>query len=85
MLSLAVDLSPVFAVLVLLLTLVFTVKPVPKFGLLNLLFGCFDLLIGALTGAGVGMLPFHPYFSLLIALVGTLCIWRGTKAGELSE
>ena len=81
----AVELSPVFAVLVFLVTLVFTVKPVRGFGLLNLVLGLFSVVVGFLTLVLSPALPFFPYFNLLMVLMGVLCLWRGLKAGSLFE
>jgi uncharacterized membrane protein YccC len=80
-----VDVSPVFAVLVFLLTLVFAVKPVRGFGLLNLVLGLFAVIVASLTVVLSSPLPFFPYFNLLMALMGVLCLWRGLKVGSLLE
>lgn len=76
--------SLVFLIFMMLVSLVFTVKPVPKFGLLNLVLGLFDVLFGTLSYVA-GSLPFSLWSSLLVSLIGVLCLWRGLRAGGLND
>jgi uncharacterized membrane protein HdeD (DUF308 family) len=79
----AVDLSPVFAIFMFVVSLYFTVNPVRKFAILNITFGMFEIMFGSMSLVFAIALPFHPWFSMLSMLLGSLCVYRGaTYKGE---
>ena len=84
-----VSLSFVVTVLFVMVDLVFIVKPVRKFGLLNLVLGLFTVLFSVYFGLteGVGDLSvvMRWWFASFVALIGVLCLWRGLTVGGLSE
>jgi hypothetical protein len=84
-----VSLSFVVTVLFVMVDLVFIVKPVRRFGLLNLVLGLFTVLFSIYFGlvADVGDLTvvMRWWFAAFVALVGVLCLWRGLSVGGLSE
>lgn len=77
----ALDLSPVFAVLMFVLTLVLCIRPFRGVGILNLIFGLVGILISVATFTLDTELPFHPWFSVTYGLVSVVCILVGTRGG----
>jgi len=82
------SLSFVVVVLFVMVDLVFIVKPVKGFGLLNLVLGVFTLLFscyfGLVEGVGDLSVGMRWFFALFVGLVGVLCLWRGLRV-DLSE
>ena len=81
------SLSFVITVLLVVIDLVFIVKPVKKFGILNLVLGLFTVLFSIYFGLteNIGDLTVEMrwWFASFVVLVGVLCLWRGLDAGDL--
>jgi hypothetical protein len=78
-----VSLSFVVVVLFVMVDLVFIVKPVPKFGILNLVLGIFTVLFalyfGFVEDVGDLSVVMRWWFATFVGLVGVLCLWRGLR------
>lgn len=84
-----VNLSFVVVLFFVFVDLVFIIKPIYKFGLLNLVLGLFTVLFsiyfGFLENIGDLTVGMRWFFALFVALTGIFCLWRGLYAGGLSE
>lgn len=68
-------------VLFVMVDLIFIVKPIKKFGLLNLLLGIvtilFSFYFGLTSDVGDLSVAMRWWFALFVALIGSMCLWRG--------
>lgn len=78
MYDMAVDLTPVFAVVVVLVSLALSIKPVKNLGILNYIVGLIGIIIGLLSVAEES-LPYTPWFGVLVVLLSLVCLLRGTS------
>lgn len=84
----AVSLTFIVVVLFVAIDLMFIIKPVFRFGLLNLVLGSFTILFalyfGILENVGDLSVVMRWWLALFVAVIGLLTLWRGLST-ELSE
>lgn len=74
----AVDLTPVFAIVTLVVGLGLSMRPIKNLGILNYIVGLIGIIIGLLSVAEES-LPYTPWFGVLVVLISLVCLLRGTS------